>query len=92
MVPTLNRENCCLTVGGQEVSITPREYTLLAALEDAHGAVVRTRTLREGVFGSLWFDKSNLQVYIWRLRQKLEVDPRAPRHLLNVRGFGYRLV
>jgi len=81
------------TVGGQTVQLTPTESRLLYALAANLGQVVTTETLL--VRG--WADTDDADPsYVWvtmrRLRQKVEVDPSRPTHLITVRGIGYRLV
>ena len=80
-------------VAGQQVTLTPTESRLLYALAANLGQTVTTETLL--VRG--WADTEDADPsYVWvtmrRLRQKVEVDPNKPAHLLTVRGIGYRLV
>lgn len=80
-------------VGGQEVALTPTESRLLFALAANLGRTVTTETLlTRGWAETDDADPSYVWVTMRRLRQKLEVDPNSPRHLLTVRGVGYRLV
>jgi len=81
------------TVGEQVVQLTPTESRLLYALAANLGQTVTTETL----LSRGWAETDDAEPsYVWvtmrRLRQKLEVDPNRPRHLLTVRGIGYRLV
>jgi DNA-binding response OmpR family regulator len=80
-------------VDGAEVSLTPTESRLLYALAANLGQTVTTETL----LARGWADTEDADPsYVWvtmrRLRQKVEVDPNKPAHLLTVRGIGYRLV
>jgi DNA-binding response OmpR family regulator len=80
-------------VDGVAVTLTPTESRLLYALAANLGQTVTTETLL--VRG--WADTEDADPsYVWvtmrRLRQKVEVDPNKPVHLLTVRGIGYRLV
>jgi DNA-binding response OmpR family regulator len=80
------------TVGGTEVQLTPTESRLLHALVAHVGEAVTTDTL----LARGWTDTEEADAsYVWvsmrRLRQKIEVDPDRPVHLLTVRGVGYRL-
>jgi DNA-binding response OmpR family regulator len=80
-------------VGGQEVALTPTESRLLFALAANLGRTVTTETLlTRGWAETDDADPSYVWVTMRRLRQKIEVDPNSPRHLLTVRGVGYRLV
>jgi two-component system, OmpR family, response regulator len=78
---------------GQPLTLTPREFDLLAFLA-AHPEKVFSRgELLSSVWGSRYegFDHT-VNAHINRLRAKLESDPRHPRHLVTVWGSGYRLV
>ena len=80
-------------VGGVEVALTPTESRLLFALAANLGRTVTTETLlTRGWAETDDADPSYVWVTMRRLRQKIEVDPNSPRHLLTVRGVGYRLV
>ncbi len=81
------------TVRGESVPLTPTESRLLFALAANLGQTVTTETLL--IRG--WAETDDAEPsYVWvtmrRLRQKLEADPNHPRHLITVRGVGYRLV
>jgi DNA-binding response OmpR family regulator len=80
-------------VGGRAVQLTPTESRLLYALAANLGQVVTTETLLvRGWAETDDADPSYVWVTMRRLRQKVEVDPNRPAHLLTVRGVGYRLV
>ncbi|KPK75348.1 MAG: hypothetical protein AMS25_18480 [Gemmatimonas sp. SM23_52] len=76
---------------GAEVSLTPKEYELLAALLRRRGAVVSRRHLLDEVWGypSIIVSRT-VDTHIAELRRKLEEDPSEPRHIVTVRKFGYR--
>src|SRR5665811_829248 len=90
---TLDLHRKAATVGGTEVQLTPTESRLLHTLAASLGDAVETETL----LAHGWADTEEADAsYVWvsmrRLRQKIEVDPDEPVHLLTVRGVGYRLV
>jgi two-component system KDP operon response regulator KdpE len=90
---TIDLHRRAATVGGTEVKLTPTESRLLHALAGNLGEVVPTETLlARGWAETEGADPSYVWVSIRRLRQKIEVDPDIPVHLLTVRGVGYRLV
>ncbi len=75
-----------------DVHLTPIEYRLLEALARDAGALVTQRRLIREVWGPDRVDDSrNLRVVVRNLRQKLEPDPRRPRHIVTEAGVGYRL-
>lgn len=74
------------------LSLTPTEFRLLSALARQAGQAVSQEQLVEQVWGGARPEGgSALRRYIWFLRQKIEADPDAPRRLITVRGYGYRL-
>lgn len=79
--------------GGEQVRLTPIEFRLLATLAKHLGMVVTHRQLLTEVWGPTHErDTHYLRIYMKQLREKLEVDPVQPRHLLTETGVGYRLV
>jgi DNA-binding response OmpR family regulator len=79
--------------GGESVGLTPQEFRLLMALVDADGRVLT----RDQLLTSAWdpaYDGTDrtIDTFVRQLRLKLEADPESPRHLVTVRGAGYRLV
>lgn len=77
---------------GHETRLTKTEFKLLCELASAEGRVVTREQLLERVWGYGYFGDSRLlDVHVRRLRQKVEPDPGAPRHILTVRGVGYRI-
>jgi DNA-binding response OmpR family regulator len=90
---TLDLHRRTATVREQEVQLTPTESRLLYALAANLGQTVSTETLlARGWAETDDADPSYVWVTMRRLRQKVEVDPNKPAHLLTVRGVGYRLV
>jgi DNA-binding response OmpR family regulator len=79
---------------GQPVSLTPKEFDLLALLLRRDGNVVTRTELLSEVWG--YEDPAvltrTIDIHVAELRRKLEDDPSAPRHILTVRKVGYRLV
>jgi two-component system KDP operon response regulator KdpE len=79
--------------GGEGVHLSPREYDLLACLAEGGGKVLTHRQLLTAVWGPANVeDVQYLRVFIGHLRQKLEADPAAPRHIVTEAGVGYRFV
>lgn len=89
----VNRDRRTITVHGQPIQLSHREYDLLTALLDAHGAVLKRGDLLDQVWGDEWIgDPRTLDVHVRWLREKIEDDPSHPQLLLTVRGVGYRLI
>jgi DNA-binding response OmpR family regulator len=80
-----------VVIGGQEaITLTPKEMHILRVLMANSGQIVK----RDQLLAEVWNDNSNssnlVDVYIRRLRHKLEDDIKRPRHILSVRGVGYK--
>lgn len=78
---------------GQPVKLTTREYKLLSRLVEGAGRVLTHRQLVEAVWGGGQDENIQyLRVLIQHLRQKIEPQPSAPRHIINESRVGYRFV
>jgi DNA-binding response OmpR family regulator len=77
-------------VRGELLALTAREFELLAFVARQPRRVFRREELLEHVWGYTYGDTSTVTVHIRRLREKIEDDPSAPRHLATVWGVGYR--
>jgi two-component system, OmpR family, response regulator RegX3 len=78
-------------VRGQLVPLPPKEFDLLSVLVVDAGRLMRRDYLISEVWGSDYYgDTRTLDVHMKRLRDKIEDDPRRPRHLKTVRGLGYK--
>lgn len=77
--------------GGEEVSLTPKEFDLLLALMGRKGAAASRLTLMREVWGHRAAVASRtVDTHIFELRRKLEVEPSDPVHILTVHKVGYR--
>ena len=77
---------------GVEIELSRKEFDLLALFASRLGQVVT----REVCLDTLWWglelsDTRTLDTHVKRLRQKIENDPANPRHLITIRGVGFRL-
>jgi DNA-binding response OmpR family regulator len=80
-----------LTVRGQVLPTTATEFRLLDYLARHPGRVFSRDHLLDAVWGDARFvTPRSVDVYVSRIREKIEVDPENPRHLKTVRGAGYR--
>ena len=77
---------------GKELHLTKTEFRLLCELASAPGRVFSREQLLERVWGYDYFGDGRLvDVHVRRLRTKVELDPANPRHVVTVRGLGYKL-
>lgn len=79
-------------LNGKPLELTSAEYRLLSLLVINSGRILT----RKAILDELWdgtgdfVDDNTLSVYVRRLREKVELDPSQPKHLITVRGFGYQ--
>ena len=84
-------ERHVVTVDGGEVSLPLKEFDLLEYLLRNVGRVLTRGQLIDRVWGADYVgDTKTLDVHVKRLRSKIEPDPGSPRHLVTVRGLGYK--
>jgi len=78
--------------GRAAITLTPTEMYVLRVLMSSPGQVIN----RDQLLAEVWNDNENnsniVDVYIRRLRVKLEVDADKPRHIISVRGVGYKFI
>lgn len=80
-----------VTVDGRPVELSPTEFRLLKFLTRHPGRVYS----RDQILDHVWGDESfveprTVDVHVGRLRSRIEKDPANPRHILTVRGTGYK--
>ena len=84
-------ERHVVTVDGSSVQLPLKEFELLEMLLRNAGRVLTRSQLIDRVWGSDYVgDTKTLDVHVKRIRQKIEDDPHQPRHLVTVRGLGYK--
>jgi two-component system response regulator RegX3 len=84
-------ERHVVTVDGLEISLPLKEFELLEYLLRNVGRVLTRGQLIDRVWGADYVgDTKTLDVHVKRLRSKIEPEPSAPRHLVTVRGLGYK--
>lgn len=79
-----------VTLAGEEIGLTAREFDLLRFLVANAGRVFTREELLSEVWGWSFGDHSTVTVHVRRLREKVERDPTRPERLLTVWGVGYR--
>lgn len=81
-----------VTLAGEQLHLTKTEFRLLVELANSPGRVFSREDLLEKVWGHGYLGDSRLvDVHVRRLRTKVEADPANPRHVVTVRGLGYKL-
>ncbi|MEI7784386.1 MAG: response regulator transcription factor [Betaproteobacteria bacterium] len=86
----IDREARSITVAGRSCELTSYQFDLLMVMAERAGRVLSREQIMEAVRGRELeaFDRS-IDVHMGRIRQAIEVDPKAPRRILTVRGVGY---
>ncbi len=79
-------------VSGAPVSLTPKEFDILAFLANNRGTVFS----KEEIYRAVWkdeylLDDSNIMAFVRKIRKKIEPEPDNPRYLLTVWGVGYKM-
>lgn len=88
----INAATHAVILGDEVLQLTPAEFGLLLSLAKAHGRVKTREQLIEEVADREWdvFDRA-IDMHISSLRKKLGDDPKAPRFIHTVRGYGYQM-
>jgi len=89
---TINYGAGCVTLGGEEMKLTPTEYKLLCLLAKDAGKVLTHTYLTGKIWGSSWeSDMASLRVHMATLRKKLEKDSQT-QYIQTHIGIGYRML
>ena len=88
----VNALNRAVSYRGVPIELTPTEFTILEVMMRAVGRIVSRNELASVLYQreSTPYERS-LDVHVSHLRRKLEAAPTEPRHIISVRGLGYRL-
>lgn len=88
----LDTERREVTIDGDPVTLTPTEFEILKLLLESPGRVFAPRDIYRRVWGvDAMGDERTIAVHIRHLREKLEIDPSAPRYITVVWGQGYKV-
>ncbi len=88
---SLNKATREVTTRGTDVTLSVKEFDLLAMLMLNSGRVLTREILLDGVWGTDFFgEPRTVDVHIRWLREKIEEDPANPKYIHTVRGVGYR--
>jgi two-component system KDP operon response regulator KdpE len=86
-------ERRAVSVGSNEVHLTPTEYELLKVFVANPNKILTDHMVLRQVWGPQYSAEAHyLHVYVARLRKKIEADPQNPRYLVTDPGVGYRLI
>jgi two-component system, OmpR family, phosphate regulon response regulator PhoB len=80
-----------VTVAGQEVNLSPKEFRILELFMNNPNRVWSREELIQAIWGPDFMgDRKTVDVHIRWLREKIEPDPGNPQYVITLRGFGYR--
>ena len=89
----IHHEQRRVLMAGREVELNHGEYAMLYCMASSPGQVFSKAQLYEAAWGEAYLHGTNsVENIIWRLRKKLEPDPRNPIYIKTVIGMGYKMV
>ena len=88
----LNTDTKEVTVDGEPVKLTAREYSILEYLMENMGRVLSSVQIYEAVWNEPAFrTEKTVTVHIRNIREKIEINPKDPKYLKVVWGLGYKV-
>lgn len=81
-----------LIKNGEEIPLTATQFKILAYLADNMNMIVSIDRILENIWEDSYGYENTLITHIYRLREKLEDNPREPKILITIKGLGYKLV
>lgn len=81
-----------LIKNGEEILLTATQFKILAYLADNINMIVSIDRILENIWEDSYGYKNTLITHIYRIREKLEDNPRDPKILITIKGLGYKLV
>ena len=88
----IHHEQRRVLIAGREVELNHGEYAMLYCMASSPGQVFSKAQLYEAAWGEEYLHGTNsVENTIWRLRKKLEEDPRRPAYIKTVIGTGYKI-
>jgi len=89
---TVNFDTHEVTVRGDKVKLTPKEFDILGCLTKNRGMVFSVQKLYESIWNEQFaVSDTSIVVHITNLRQKMELDPKNPKYIKTVWGVGYKI-
>lgn len=81
-----------LIKNGEEIALTATQYKILAYLAENINMIVSIDRILDHIWEDSYGYENTLITHIYRLREKLEDNPREPKILITIKGLGYKLV
>lgn len=86
----LNMDCCELFKNGEKINLTGKEFKLIRLFMENMGKVFTKNNLMETLWSDDCFDDNAVAVYIRRIREKIEENPKKPKYITTIRGLGYK--
>ena len=88
----INKKKHRVTIYNKEINLTPTEFEILLLLAESEGRVFSAEEIFKRVWKEKYFGSNNtVMVHIWRLREKIEDNPKEPKIIETVWGVGYKI-
>lgn len=89
---TIEEEQHKVFLYGEEIKLTPTEYNILLLLAKNPGKVYSSEEIYRELWEEKYFEGNNtVMAHMWRLREKIEADPKNPQIIETVWGVGYKI-
>ncbi|GAA0076557.1 response regulator transcription factor [Clostridium sp. CTA-5] len=89
---SINKRNHKVHLYGNEIKLTPIEYEILLLLASEKGKIFNSEEIFKAIWKEKYFEGNNtVMVHIWRLREKIEENPKDPKIVETVWGVGYKI-
>lgn len=89
---TVNKKNHKVSLFDKDLKLTPIEYKILLLLSNNLGKVFSAEEIFKEVWNEKYFEGNNtVMVHMWRLREKIEENPKEPKIIETVWGVGYKI-
>lgn len=89
---SINKKSHSVYLYDREIKLTPTEYEILLLLANEKGRVFNSEEIYQTIWKEKYYEGNNtVMSHIWRLREKIEVNPKDPKILKTVWGVGYKI-
>jgi len=89
----VDADRLAVTRSGKRIDLTPTELRLLLYMAENTGRVLTHQQILERIWGPDYTENVDyVKLFVYRLRRKIETDPKRPDYIVTERGIGYRFV
>lgn len=87
-----DKQKAMLIKNDKEENLTAKQFQILDLLSNNLNKIVSINQILDDVWGETYGYENTLITHIYRIREKLEEDPKNPKILVTIKGLGYKLV